>query len=60
MIVLIYGPLVYGPTTLQLRHPALMLLSPDAFCPVNLLIGRFICLLLKTDGLNYLRSDFLL
>ena len=55
---LIYRPLGYGPSTLPLRHPALMLFLPDDFCTLNLRIVRFFLLLFKTDSLNYLRSDF--
>ena len=55
---LIYRPLGYGPSTLPLRHPALMLFSPDDFCTLNLRIVRLFLLLFKTDGLNYLRIDF--
>ena len=57
---LIYRPLGYGPSTLPPRHPALMLVSPDDFCTLNLRIVRLSLLLFKTDGLNYLRSDFVL
>ena len=57
-VVLIYRPLGYGPSTLPLRHPALMLFLPDDFCRLNLRIVRFFLLLFKTDSLNYQRSDF--
>ena len=57
-VVLIYRPLGYGPSTLPLRHLALMLLSPDDFCTLNLRIVTLFFLLFKTDGLNYLRKDF--
>ena len=36
----------------SLRHPALMLLSADDFCTLNLRIVRPFLLLSKTDGLN--------
>ena len=55
---LIYRPLGYGPRTLPLLHPALMLFSPDDFRTLNLRIVRLFLLLFKTDGLNYLRKDF--
>ena len=35
-----------------------MLFSPDDFCTLNLRIVRLFLLLFKTDGLNYLRKDF--
>ena len=59
-VVSIYRPLGYGPSTLPLLHPALMLLSSKDFCPLNLSIVRLFLLLFKTDALNYLRSDFAL
>ena len=57
-MVSIYRRLGYGPSTLPLRHPALMLFSPDDFRTLNLRIVRLFLLLFKTDGLSYLRSDF--
>ena len=57
-MVSIYRPLGYGPSTLPLRHPALMLLSSNDFCYLNLRIVRLFLLLFKTDGLIYLRSNF--
>ena len=57
-VVSIYRYLGYGPSTLPLRHPALMLLSSNDFCPLNLRIVTLFLLLFKTDGLNYLRKDF--
>ena len=59
-VVLIYRYLGYGHSTLPLRHPALMLFSPDDFWTLNLSIVRLFLLLFKTDALNYLRSDFVL
>ena len=59
-VVSIYRHLGYGPSTLPLRHPALMLLSSNDFCALNLRVVRLFLLLSKTDGLNYLRKDFVL
>ena len=53
-----YRPLGYGPSTLPLLHLALILPTRDDFCTLNLRIVRLSLLLSKTDGLNYLRSDF--
>ena len=53
-VVSIYRPLSNGPSTLPLRHPALMPLSSNEFCPLNLRIVRLFLLLFKTDGLNHL------
>ena len=57
-VVSIYRDLGNGPCTLPLRHLALMPLSHDDFCTLILGIVRLSLLLFKTDGLNYLRSDF--
>ena len=55
-VVLIYRPLGYGVSKLPLHHPALMLLSSNDFCPLNLCVVMLFLLLFKTDDLNYLKK----